>query len=272
VGITYIPQFLLIFQNQQWISMEIAPLPPFTLTWFIMSLIQAFWASTHTDGLTVYFALLVLLLTLGLFFSRCKGRGRWIPAVAAVIPFLILTGASLFTNIFVYRCIIPLGFPFFMWLGYELGLYGFHRSYRSALAVLWILLVVAGFARFRPADRGGYLDAISQVIRNQWTDGDMLIITTVTGMPFDYYLHDLPMDYYAISDNFFLQPPGMDLVTPRPIQDPSRLWVIVPNDILLSQEDHNRVDSILGDSAPLYRVDYMQTSPLEVYLIERTTK
>ena len=54
VILAWMPQFALIFFNQQWISLQIAPLPPFSLSWFAMSLIQAFWASTHTSGWAVY--------------------------------------------------------------------------------------------------------------------------------------------------------------------------------------------------------------------------
>lgn len=271
VFLSYIPQFLLIFQNQQWISMQIAPLPAFSLNWFVMSLIQAFWATTITDALTVLLALLVLLLTLGLVFTRLRARGRWVPALAAAIPFTVIFLASaLFTNIFVYRAIIPMFLPFFLWLGWELGLKGWKLSYRSVLAGLWIWLVVTGFALFHPADRGGYLDHVAAEIRDHWQPGDMLVITTVTGLPFDYYLQDLPMEYLPISDNFFLQPPGLDLIIDRqPATVATRLWVIVPDDVLLDADAHARAEELTLGAPPIYRVTYMQTSPLEVYLINK---
>jgi hypothetical protein len=271
VGLIYIPQFLLIFQHQQWISLEIAPLPPFSVTWFIMSLIQAFWASTHTDGLTVYLALFILFLTMTLIFSKVRAPGRLAPALATIIPFgVIFFLSSVLTNIFVYRVIMPLGCTFFLWLGWELGRGGWNLSYRGVLAGLWLLLVWAGYSRFDPVDMGGGLDQTAAEIRSQWRTGDTLVITTITGIPFDYYLQDLPMIYIPVSDNFFLQPPGLSLMTPRPPSaSPVRLWVIVPDDVLLDTAAHFRVQAILGDAEPVYEVNYMQTSPLLVYLIDQ---
>jgi hypothetical protein len=267
IAVTYIPQFLLIFQHQQWITLEIAPLPDFTMGWFVMSLIQAFWASTHYSGWTMLLALVVLVLTATLIFTRYRAHGRILPVLLTMIPFLVIFGASLFTNIFVYRVIMPLGFTFFLWLGWELGV---KRSvHRWIVMGTWVLLVYVGFARYSPDDMGGHLDALAQEIRFQWRTGDVLVLTTISTGPFDYYLHDKPMLYDAVSDNFFLQPPGLDLLVSRPPDgDPARLWVIAPADRLLDQEAMERIHALVGDADPLAVVHYMQTSSLRVFLVE----
>lgn len=272
VGFAWIPQFALIFFNQQWISLDIAPLPPFSLSWFAMSLIQAFWATTHTNGWAIYGSLVVLALTFALVFTRIKAHARLVPAVATIIPFLALFGLSAAaTNLFVYRAIMPLGYTFFLWLGWELGLKGWRFNYRLAVAALWLLLVLGGYGVFRAADRGGYLDQVAAEIRSQWRTGDALVITTVTGYPFNYYLSDLPMIYQPISDNFFLQPPGRELVPARPPEQlPTRLWVIIPEDVLLDDAADLKALQLTQGTDPLFRVNYMQTSPLEVYLVKNT--
>lgn len=270
VGIAWIPQLALTFYNQQWVSLGLAPLPAFTLKWFAMSLIQAFWATTHTNGWAVYGSVLVLALTFALVFTRLKAFPRLVFALATVIPFLALFGISaVITNLFVYRAIMPLGYTFFLWLGWELGIKGWKFSYRLAVAALWLVLVLAGYGVFRPADRGGHLEQVAAEIRSQWRTGDALVITTVTGYPFNYYLSDKPMIYQPVSDNFFLQPPGRELIPARPPEQlPSRLWVIIPNDVLLDDQADAKALQLTGGVDPLYQVVYMQTSPLQVYLVE----
>jgi hypothetical protein len=170
----------------------------------------------------------------------------------------------------VYRILMPMIYTFYIWLGWELGRIGHRVIYRRVLAALWLFFILVGYGGYEPAYRGGYLDQAAAEIRSQWQAGDVLVLTTQTGIAFDYYLHDLPMIYRPVTDSFFLNPPGTPVLVSRPSPVPvKREWVVIPHDPMMSQAEFMSAMADMQGQSPVYVIWYMQTSPLLVYLVEK---
>jgi hypothetical protein len=175
---------------------------------------------------------------------------------------------SIVANVFIYRTIMPLIIPFLLWLSWELGM---GTRYRTIMAMLWMCTVISGLGAYNPADRGAGVDRVAAQIRSDFQAGDVLMYTTQTVIPFDYYLSDLPHVYApAPGSNYFLDPEGPPLISSTAeAETASRLWVFIPDDLLLTQTERAYLQDIVGEQAPVYKLTYMQTSPLLVYLIEQ---
>lgn len=246
--------------------------PILTLPWFLTSTIQAIWPELWGGGFFIA-ALGTLLFTPFLLLSRSnvRARGRLIPLMAWTIPLGMLILFSIISkgNIILYRTLMPLLFPFSIWLGWELGTNGFIN--RLLLGV-WVVMLMAGLIIWDPASRGGGLDVIAEDIRSQWKPGDSLLYTTITvGYPFNYYLGDLPHRWDStVKDPFFLTTPS--LVHPwldTPNGEVSRSWVVIPQEpILITPEEWEALDDRTHHQDPIYKIFYLQAAPVFIYLVE----
>jgi hypothetical protein len=133
-----------------------------------------------------------------------------------------------------------------------------------------MLILVLGMIIWNPADRGGRLDTVANEIRSQWRTGDQLVYTTVTvGMPFSYYLGDLPHAWDDTVREEFLMIPTYprDKLAP-PIGKLIRSWVVIPQDGLISPGEKAALMDLVHHQKPVYTVSYMQAAAINVYLVK----
>jgi hypothetical protein len=244
--------------------------PTLTATVLIQSTLQAIWTHASITTWFALLALLTLLLTLGLLFSKIKAHSRIVCLAAWSIPLASLCLFSLFTNNMVqYRTLMPMLFTFCLWLGWELGLMQRPYILRYALAGLWTWLLLVGLWYWNPADRGGGLNKVAAEIRSNWQPGDTLVYTTETvALPFDYYLRELPHTWVAIVDHPFLAVPSI-VRTYRDCSIPCRrYWIVIPEDLLITPAEHIDLNTLVHDQKPIYQIRYLQAAPIDVYLVE----
>jgi hypothetical protein len=242
--------------------------PHLTLPWLVFSTIQSIWPELW-GGWFLLGAFSILVLTLLLLISRIKAHGRIVPLIAWVLPLigLIIFCLVIKQNVIMYRTLMPMLFPFALWLGWELGC---KRISSVILLVAWVLMLEVGLVNWHPADRGGHLDLVAAEIRSQWRTGDTLIYTTTTvGLPFDYYLNELPHAWSnIIHDPIFLNIPSIDR-TYQGTGKMTRSWVIIPNEtILITPAEQAILDDLVQHQAPVYTINYLQNAPIKVYLVE----
>jgi len=238
--------------------------PHLTLSWAAFSTIRAIWPMPYTEWF-FFVAGLLLIRTLFFLFSKRLENGRIIPLVAWVIPILGMITVSLVTknNIFIYRTVMPILFPFALWLGWEMG-----RQKIPALS--WVLMLVLGMTMWNPTDRGGKLDLVADQIRSQWRTGDQLLYTTATvELPFGYYLGDLPHTWDNTVQAEFLNIPTYARITlDPPTGEALRSWVVIPEDGLITPGEKAILLGLVHHQAPVYTITYMQASTIQVYLVE----
>jgi hypothetical protein len=243
--------------------------PHLTAAWLVKSSIAAVWPEL-TPGWFMLAACATLAITLMLLFSKEKGPGRIVSMLAWMLPYVGIISFSLITrgNVVLYRTLTPMLFPFALWLGWELG-----RAKKIVIlpALVWILMLVFGLIFWHPSDRGGHLDQVADQIRSQWQAGDTLLYTTVTvGLPFDYYLNDLPHTWDDTVGHPFLAVPSIiRTALATSTETVTRAWVVIPEDLLITQEERAKLlDLVLGQK-PIYRLVYLQAAPIDVFLVEK---
>lgn len=275
IGIIYIPQALILFRIYHLNSLNtitLQPIPPLSWPYFAFEFIMSFWVGTLKNAAGWWLFLILMVLSLGLFFFKSPARPRTIWFLGFIIPLAIITGISIWNNVLIYRTIMPLIIPFLFWLGWELGQKGWAPGFmRTYLAILWIYVLLIGVINWHPANRGGGLDQVAASIRSQWQAGDVMIYTSETSaLPFDYYLNDKPHVIIDASSNPFLNPPGLKLLVSNADSSQARReWIIIPQDALFSKLEWEQVNSLVAGLKPIYQVKYIQTSQLNVYLVKR---
>ena len=242
-----------------------------TSAWLLSSTITALWP-VFFNGWFYLLALIALNSSMFLLLSKVRAHGRIVPLLAWLISGAGLIAFSLITgnNVVLYRTLMPMLFPFCLWLGWELGR---ERVFSKAMSIAWTGLLIWGMAFWHPSDRGGHLDQIASEIRSQWRTGDVIVYTTYTvGLPFDYYLHDLPHTYNDTIREPFLYYSGYATALTSPIGDPTRYWVIVPEDALITPGERATLTDLTHHQEPLYTIRYIQTASINVYLVEAAWK
>lgn len=243
--------------------------PHLTLSWFVQSVIQGLWPEPII-GATVLFPMVMLLLTGALLFSTFIARARIITVAAWGLP---LFGMTLFCivleqNVVQYRTLMPMLFPFALWLGWELGI---DRLYSWVMTGAWACLLIFGLVLWSPSYRGGHLDTLASEIRSRWRTGDQLIYTTVTvGLPFDYYLSDLPHHWDGtVRDPYFLRVPSILRSDLAPTGEVAREWVVIPRETtLITPDEQAALRTMVHNQEPIYTIVYLQAAPIDVYLVE----
>lgn len=231
--------------------------------------LQAIWPGLW--GWFVLPACIILGLSLLFLFFGTKARGRFVLLHAWALPCLGMVLYYLVTkeNIIMYRTLMPILFPFSLWLGWELGR---NRLTSNVLSAGWAFILLAGLVIWNPADRGGHLDQVADEIRSQWRTGDTLVYTTVTvGLPFGYYLGDLPHTWNDIihEPDVLASPSIIRTYQATPTGGAARAWVIIPNEpTLITPAENIELDLLVHHQKPIYTVNYMQSAQLNVYLVE----
>jgi len=245
--------------------------PKLTVTVMINSILAAMWTgSSYAYAWFCIAILITLFLSLILLTIKTKAMIRIALIAAWVYP---LTGlilfSLLFNNAILYRTLQPILFPFSLWLGWELGLMQKPIILRTILAGIWIWLLLCGILFWNPSARGASLDRVAAQIRSQWRTGDKLIYATQTvGLPFDYYLDDLPHATLNIVKHPWLDFPTMQKIN-IPCDGPClREWVVIPDDILITPMERNELNKIIRGYPSLYTIKYLQAATIQVYLVE----
>lgn len=263
-GLVYLPQFYFVVANR-FTDLGLAPLHTLTPTLALFQLKLGLWVGTLPRSLSMLYYL-TLVGTVVLVIR--KRTLSWLLFQLAILPMLVMLLVSLYSNVFVYRTIAPALFMLMLWLGFALGELPITWP-RFAMLCYWAALVTIGARHFDPAARGAGLDRVADQIRSEWKDGDVLAYGTQTvGLPFNYYLSDLPHVYLRASACPFLDPPGVPLLSSSAtLEDASRIWLIFPQDALLAPGELASLESMTNGQEPIYHLDFIQMSVPEVYLL-----
>jgi hypothetical protein len=246
-------------------------MPVITLNWFVNSAVVALFVSrVNWFNLAIF---LIMLISLGLFWSRTwKCRPRNTLLIASLVPLLFLLGVgAAWNNVINYRTIAPTVTPFLLFLSWEFG----HTPatlYRSICAGAWTILLVAGLLLWHPAARGGHIDQVARTIRSQWRIGDLIIYqASVIELPFSYYLSDLPHFEYRGIASCLVNEPGIQLPDTGDPARAKRIWLLQDRDILITPAEQVQFEALYPHGAdPLWNIQYVQASDIDVYLIDRS--
>jgi hypothetical protein len=251
--------------------------PHLTFPWLVFSVVQSFfpvlWPALFplAGFALIWITYLILLIVLLAVTFSIRLPGRMVPLMAWLLPFLALVIFCLAgsQNIINYRTLMPGLFPFALWLGWELGRKGW--LYYIQLAP-WAAMLIWGMVLWSPAYRGGGLDYVADQIRSQWQDGDTLVYTTVTvGLPFDYYLSDLPHRWNdIIQDPYFLGIPTIQRTSlPVPVKHSGRMWVVIPDEpMLITPPEWLQLADLVNHQEPIFTLYYVQAATTKVFLVK----
>jgi hypothetical protein len=265
IGLAWLPAAYRILQDGG--SLSYAWGNTSTLELWIVSGFAAAWTKIPT--IPFFIGCAVLAMTLCLLLTKIKGDGRIVSLLAWSIPLVGMMLFSLYRNVIIYRTLMPLLFPFVLWLAWELGATQDPHWLRFPLVWAWIAFLIAGMLCYHPAERGGGLDQVAAQIRSQWRTGDQLVYATITvGLPFEYYLGDLPQDWLHIVHNPLLVIPAIPhSVKPCP-DSCRRFWVVIPDEqYLISPAEWASLSPYIRGQ-PVYSVKLMQASTINVYLVD----
>jgi hypothetical protein len=264
IGLAWIPALARIILTNESLAYAWGTAPTFEI-WAVSAYV-AIWANISVYQI-FFFSATVLAFTLPLLFSGDPDRCRIITIVAWAVPVTGMMLFSLHRNVIIYRTLIPLLFPFSLWLGWELGSITKPVWLRISLTGLWAVALVIGLAGWHPTDRGGHLDQIAAQIRSQWRTGDQLIFASSTvALPFEYYLGDLPHAWLDIAKDPLMDVPGEPrtvLACQGPLQ---RWWVIIPEEKDLITPPEWAALKAYMPGQPVYSLHYMQAATIDVYL------
>lgn len=268
IAMTWAPAIVRILEHWM-IQQPWAPI--LTPAILINSILAGMW--TASIFIWPWFAIAILItlaFTLTLLISKNKSSIQITLIAAWVYPFAGLSIFSLITNNMVqYRTLMPMLFPFCLWLGWELGLMRKPFAFRTILGGVWIFLLLVGLVFWDPSARGGKLDQVAVQIREQWRPGDVLVYATQTvALPFDYYLNDLPHENTDIVKHPFLNVP-LVAPSPRPCNGSClREWVIIPDDMLITPMERNELGKIIRGYPVMYQIKYLQAAKIDIYLVD----
>jgi len=187
------PILFLAYLPQAWAAWHyrgttLSPMPPLSLIEATVSTVLGFWVGSLPNILAAIFPIL-LIVSLYVLLLEERTQTTNILMLAWIIPFLVLGLLSTYSNVFIYRTIMPFILPYLMALGWSLGHEASRRmiGWRWVLSSVWIILLAVGFTNWNPATRGASVDRIASEIRADWQPGDVIIYTTQTvATPFDY--------------------------------------------------------------------------------------
>jgi hypothetical protein len=276
MGLAWVPAAARIFIFGH-VAAALQPWSPHLDTvWFVRSTIQALWINTGEGTFYGGLLIILLLLTIPLIFSNIKSFGRTVPLIAWAVPLVVMILISIKQNILLYRTMMPMLYPFGVWLGWESGHNQSNPRLRDRLAHFlltpWSVALVIGLITWSPAARGAGLDLAAEQIRSQWRTGDLLVyVTKTTGLPFNYYLGDLP--HYQDPDvaSEFLQEPGIHIPDTGSPDTASRIWLVMPeNDKLVTPAELDSINHKFPHSGkPNIHFVYMQAAPISIYLVNK---
>jgi hypothetical protein len=273
-GLAWAPALLRILIYRQ-VPAALQPWSPqLTLNWFFRSIIQATWTTTLSTVTAAAIMLMLLLLTLPLLFTPVREYRRTLPLLAWLLPFAGMVLISLRQNILLYRTVMPMLWPFGLWMGWELGYASdrlkLRRGFRLALLILWVSALNFGLWGWNAAARGADLDRAAAWIRSQWRTGDLVVYATrTTELPFLYYIGDLPHYQYPHISSNFLEEPGIHLPDTGDPAAAGRIWLVLPrNEMLVTPAELAAIDAAYPHGPALLRLEYLQAAPIEIYLEE----
>lgn len=253
--------------------------------------VDAIWVGTFKKTLIVACLQIIFFSTIIFSLFVPMDRIKKILGIFLGISILSLLVVSLiWSNVIIYRTLVPLLIFVALWLGWELGNIpaswrfkwkfthgrefnigqGLTSLMRTILAVAWVAFLIFGLINWDPARRGGHLDQIAGQIRNQWQEGDVIFYPTASvAMPFDYYLNDLP--HFLMQDQIStaLTPPGLSrfVIADYETLDADRIWLFIPKTTLMDPHVQNKLDKYIIDQQPAYTLTFFQFHPIDIYLI-----
>lgn len=269
IAISWVPAAVRIFFHGDFESIALQPWAAhLTGNWFVQSGLIALWAPDFGNVYFLIAAFILLAFTLPLILSNKKNIVGVTLALSWLLPLIIITIASLaWENVINYRTLMPLLFPFCLWLGWKL----MERPVffpKFLLGGSWAILLIVSLIIWRPAERGAYLDKVTAEVRSQFQPGDLLVYSTDTSiMATNFYLGDLPHYQWNVSSNTMLN--GVLLSNTGDPSMARRIWLFTPTDILLTDQEETRIHSIIPTrQEPIYKLIYLQTPNIEIYLLD----
>jgi hypothetical protein len=86
----------------------------------------------------------------------------------------------------------------------------------------------------------------------------------------NYYLDDLPHYQWKIGEGGLLSEPDINLPNTGDLVTARRIWLVTPEESLLTADEKATIDTLIAGSQPIWQVDYLQMAPIDVYLVEET--
>ena len=89
-------------------------------------------------------------------------------------------------------------------------------------------------------------------------------------LPFSYYLADLPHFEYRGIPNRLVNEPGIQIPDTGDPTQAKRIWLLQDRDILITPTEQAQFEALYPHGAePLWKIQYVQASDIDVYLIDR---
>jgi len=258
----WVPSWLQNGMTGHWI-------PPLSAEWFLEQTFLAFWVS----DLQFFYMLAFLILLLVSLVAACI-RARFAPrtSILFLVPLaLLLAVSAFFRDVFMYRTLTPFLLPFGLWL---VEISEGKKWLSRVLTAGWSAMLLISLMTWNPASRGAGLEQAADTIRERWQAGDVIFYGTGSvAVPFYYYLPEFPGYLYATERHAGLGKPELMAGFGLPEADLAdleytRLWLIYPVEMLLTPEQTAYLEGIAQGGELVARLEYLQTAPILVVLVE----
>ena len=196
--------------------------------------------------------------------------------IFAVLPLLIMVLASLLiTNVVFYRPLTLLVIPAALWIGATTAPSRL-KPLKLILPGVWVLLIVISLVNWPrvAVAKGGYVEAVVDVIEQHWEPGDVLLYATGTAaMPIDHYTHHtgyiLDADQHAaLLQNDIQDAFGYRRSRPTELDQFKRFWMIWPHDPLIEIGVNAQMTDLAELGELVARINYWQAADIDVWLVE----
>jgi len=261
---------------------------PLTTGQILNSIMTALFVGTITEIqaaalLIVVFYLIIALMMFGLALSdwgkilRAGDRDAKIPddivvtnGLLVIVPATLLLAVSLISRpIFFYRPLMPLLYPFIIWIGSATAMREYRPHKLVAPAVLAAVLIYS-LAQWSPGIKGSDLTDYTSLI-NQDPAGSVLYATGTAALPFDLYL-DNPSwiaeaeNHNSLGSRALMESFGCDYQTPGSWA----AWIIWPRDPLIDPDLSQRLEELTAENYQLVGVvEYWQIEDVEIWRAEQ---
>jgi hypothetical protein len=218
----------------------------------------------------VAISMLLIIILLGI--SKLNSlSGRVMMAATIIPPVIILIEGALFSPVYFYRTIQPVGLSLCMLAGLVLAPQPGKPLLRVCMLTAAFVLL-ASFASYNPATRGGNIDLTAATIMDNWQPGDRIVyVSPMTAFPYSYYLSDydsclLDFDgpHHQLTRQF--RQCKLSLLA----NSHGRIWLIWNTDFSLPPETASLLSSATAGSVPVATTSAWQFARVDIYLIAKS--
>jgi hypothetical protein len=240
---------------------------------FFWQLISAFFVRMIDYPFVVFFIITIVFSIILLIKHSLREPDNNI--LIFLSPFLVIFSVSLLLeNVLFFRTQISLIVPFAISIGSAIpGRQG--KILEWMMIGMWVITIGIGIFGWNPRLRGGDVDKVAKMIKDNWRDGDIMYYATgTTALPFDYYLSGKPAYLLDGATNSNLTPPtlrGFEYKSLEKIQH-QRGWIVFPLDVMIPSDQMNRLFDYVKDGELIQTIHIFEIPDIQVYLVDSKTK